>query len=122
MKTYKFIRTGREWYIDLPEYVELGGDFGDLQMVDGADRMLDNIAGQADNVSLIISDNKFPGADILILKEKCEPVIGGGYYFLENFEGNKFNQTMWLCQVTEFVFGGIPDQIFIKRDNSQASL
>ena len=42
MKSYKFIKTGLDWYIDLPEFLEQGGSIGDLQMVDGADKMLDN--------------------------------------------------------------------------------
>lgn len=46
MKPYKFVKTGRDWYIDLPEYIAQGGTMGDLQMVDGADKMLDRMAGE----------------------------------------------------------------------------
>ncbi len=45
MRQYKFIKTGKEWHVDLPEYIEQGGSVGDLQMVEGADAMLDFIAG-----------------------------------------------------------------------------
>jgi hypothetical protein len=118
MKSYKFIKTGQEWYIDLPEYLEQGGSIGDLQMVDGADKMLDLMAENKSTVTLFISKEQFEGADILTLTEKCDPYIGGGYYIMKEYEGQEINRTMWLCQVTEFVFGDIPQQIFVKRVRS----
>jgi hypothetical protein len=45
MNIYSFIKEGRDWYIDLPEYLETGGNKGDLQMVEDADQMLDFISG-----------------------------------------------------------------------------
>ena len=117
MKAYTFVRKGREWFIDLPEYLEQGGSEGDLQMVDGADTMLDIIAGTEDKAQIMIAAQPFEGADKLLLTEKCDPYIGGGSYFLEYFNGNKIAQTIWLCQVTEFVFGDIPDQIFFRNES-----
>ncbi|MDB5197859.1 MAG: hypothetical protein JWP88_2230 [Flaviaesturariibacter sp.] len=116
MKTYQFIRTEREWYIDLPQYIEQGGSKGDLQMVEGADKMLDMMAADSDKVTLTIATEPFDGADALILTEKCDPYIGGGYYLMRQYEGIAVNRTMWLCQVTEFVFGDIPPEIFIRRE------
>jgi hypothetical protein len=115
MKQYKFIKTGNSWYIDLPEYLEQGGNPGDLQMVDGADKMLDMMAGENEAVELMIGKETFEGADMLILTEKCEPYIGGGYYLMKEYDGQKINQRMWLCAVTEFVFGDIPPKIFVMR-------
>ncbi|MBE7174203.1 MAG: hypothetical protein INR73_26750 [Williamsia sp.] len=118
MEAYKFIKTGNEWYIDLPEYIEQGGSKGDLQMVEGADKMLDMMAENQSSVVINISKEQFEGADVLNLTEKCDPYIGGGYYFLKYYQGREINQTMWLCQVTEFVFGDIPQQLFVKRQNT----
>jgi len=115
MKSYKFIREGRDWFIDLPEYIENGGSKGDLQMVEGADTMLDIISEGRNNVSLIMDRVPFSGSDMLTLTEKCDPFVGGGYYNLMAFEGKEFNKTMWLCAVTEYVFGDLPEKIFIKR-------
>jgi hypothetical protein len=50
VQTYRFIKEGTEWYIDLPEYIENGGSKGDLQMVEGADTMLDIISAGGDEV------------------------------------------------------------------------
>jgi hypothetical protein len=117
MKTYRFIKTGENWYIDLPEYLEQGGSIGDLQMVEGADTMLDVMAENKDKVTLTIARELFQGADKLILTEKCDPLIGGGYYLMKEYEGKQINQIMWLCQVTEFVFGDIPPEIYIRKEN-----
>lgn len=119
MKDYKFIKTGNDWYIDLPEFIEQGGSVGDLQMVDGADKMLDMMAENGNSVIVKISNERFDGADVLTLTEKCDPYVGGGYYIMENYEGQEINRTMWLCQVTEFVFGNIPEQIFVKKQRPE---
>ena len=113
---YQFYKSTTDWFIDLPEYIEQGGTIGDLQMIDGADTMLDIMAKGADSISLLISRSPFEGADMLVLKEKCDPYLGGGYYFMEKFENLAVHQTMWLCQVTEFVFRDIPEQIFVRRE------
>jgi hypothetical protein len=118
MKPYKFIKTGQEWYIDLPGFIEQGGSIGDLQMVDGADKMLDMMADNQDSITLYVAKEFFEGADMLTLTEKCDPYIGGGYYSMKHYEGEEINRSMWLCQVTEFVFGDIPSQIFVKRVKS----
>lgn len=117
MKRYRFIKTNGEWFIDLPEYIEQGGNAGDLQMVLGADTMLDIMAGEAASVELTLAERSFEGADELELTEKCDPTIGGGYYLMKTYNGQEINKTMWLCQVTEFVFGGLPERIFVRQEN-----
>ena len=49
------------------------------------------------------------------LTERCAPYVGGGYYLLKSFEGRQYNQKMWLYAVTEYVFGSLPDKVYIKR-------
>jgi len=121
MNTYMFVKNGDDWFIDLPEYIEQGGNAGDLQMVDGADTMLDLMADRGTTVVLNISEEAFEGADMLVLTEKCDPSIGGGYYLMEKYNGKAINQRMWLCQVTEFVFGSLPERIFVKQEEIDAS-
>jgi len=116
MQTHTFVKeqTG-QWFIDLPDYLANGGQKGDLQMVEGADTMLDVIANGHHKVTLTMADEPFEKADEVTLLEVCDPTIGGGIYLLESFEGKKVNQHMWLCAVTEFVFGYLPEKIFVKR-------
>jgi hypothetical protein len=113
MKAYRFYKDGNRWYIDLPEYITEGGNLGDLQMVAGADTMLDLIAQGKAEVSLLISLEAFAGADEVILTEKCDPYLGGGYYFMKQYNGKEINQSMWLCQVTQYVFNDKPPRIYI---------
>lgn len=114
MKVYTFINTAAGWFIDLPAFIEQGGSIGDLQMVDGADKMLDLMAGQDSTVSVWVAREPFEGSDSLVLTEKCDPYIGGAYYLMKSYLGQEINRTMWLCQVTEFVFGDLPDRIYVK--------
>lgn len=84
-------------------------------MVEGADTMLDIIAGDSNTVRLQIAEEVFEGADELVLKERCDPYIGGGYNLQEQFENKEINITIWLCAVTEFVFGRLPERIYVRR-------
>jgi len=77
MNAYRFIKEDGKWYIDLPVYLYQGGRKGDLQMVEGADTMLDIISGHKDEVALALDRNKFEGADKIELIERCDPLMGG---------------------------------------------
>ncbi|HKO81148.1 MAG TPA: DUF6717 family protein [Chitinophagaceae bacterium] len=117
MKVHQFIKEASDWYIDLPEYLQQGGSKGDLQMVSGADTLLDIIAGENNKVTLQIDTTQFSDADELLLTELCDPILGGGYYHLKRFENKEVNRNLWLCDVTRFVFGSIPEKIYIKQVN-----
>ena len=104
--------------MDLPAYLEAGGSNENLQMVEGADKMLEEMAGMETTVMLTIAKEKFEGADVLVLKEKCDRLKGGGYYFLAEFEARVVNITMWFCGVTEFVLGEIPPEIYLRKERS----
>ncbi len=115
MNAYTFVKEGRDWYIDLPAYIEQGRSKGDLQMVEGADEMLEMMAEGKRSVVLTIDHKPFSGADVLDLVEKCDPYVGGGFYRMNTYEGSQVMRKMWLCGVIEFVFGEIPSQIYVKR-------
>jgi hypothetical protein len=113
--TYSFIRENGRWYIDLPEYLAQGGSKSDLEMVAGADDVLDIMADGENKVTLMISTEPFENAELLELVELCDQNIGGGYYIMPVLEGSFMNKRMWLCDVTLFVFGDIPDRIYIRK-------
>ena len=116
MQTHTFIKESNgDWFIDLPAYIANGGLKGDLQMVAGADTMLDVIANGNNTVTITMADEPFDNADVIELLEVCDPLVGGGMYLLKSFEGKSVMQEMWLCAVTEFVFGYLPEKIFVKR-------
>lgn len=115
MTKYRFYKNEAEWYVDLPEYLENGGSIGNLEMVEGADTMLDLVADGKNEIFLHIGTDAFKDSDVLTLLEICDPLKDGGYYLMKEFEGKEVNIKMWLCGVVEFVFGDIPKEIFIRK-------
>lgn len=116
MQTHRFYKNeSGSWYIDLPAYLEQGGNQADLAMVAGADTMLDIVADGEHQVVITMDTQPFEGADGLVRLRICDPSIGGGDYLMQHFEGREVNQPMWLCGVTEFVFQEIPERIYVRR-------
>ncbi len=123
------------WYADLPEYLEKGiGNKNDLLMVDGADTFLDFLSEGGARADILISTEEFGGYDTVLKKESIgmnqsllqqvghAVVDYGAYYTIESFKGTAHSHRLWLCPVTEYVFGGYyPDKIFIKVVNIKSS-
>jgi hypothetical protein len=116
IRIHTFIKEDNRWFIDLPEYIEQGGSKAELEMVAGADEMLSILAGKKKMVTLTMDTAPFEGADVLELVELCDAPMGGGYYVLKTYQGKTINRKMWLCDVTLFVFGDMPEKIFIRKE------
>jgi len=102
-----------EWYADIPEW---DGDPADLQMVEGADELLNWITGQGSSCELIMADEYLNEADVLELVYVREANLGGGGdYILENFRGRVVNHKLWFCHVTIFVFKQLPEKIYFRE-------
>lgn len=108
-RTLKFEKdTLSQWFAVIPEWT---GSRDDLQMVMGADVLLDIIAQGENNVEITFSTENFEGSDVLQwIKDDTE--IGGGYYYLNEYKGIIYQLNIWLCDVTKFVFGEMPKQIY----------
>ena len=117
MENYRFIKENSGWYIDLPAYLEQGGNKGDLAMVAGADTLLDIMAQGKPEVTLRIALQPFENADHVELTEICSPTMGGGYYVLHSYNNEPIEYRMWLCGVTNFVFGYLPEHIYVQKTN-----
>lgn len=118
------------WFIDLPNWP---GNQSDLAMVLGADYLLDQIAKHRDRITLTFSDTELADSEILIkdidlrliaddLKETAQG-MGGAFYIACNRNseylagiGNNPDLSVWLCDVTKFVFGYMPDKIWYKEN------
>lgn len=110
-QTFRFYKTDAgSWYIDLPEWKD---DIAALQMVEGADTMLDIVSNHTNECILDLSDYPFEGADVILLTEDMRNSIGGGMYIMPTYKGAHIQQPMWLCEVTEFVFKGLPHEIYV---------
>jgi len=99
------------WYVDLPEWE---GSKDELEMVLGADDMLNYMSEGEGKVRIIFSTTPQNNFDTLELKNET-PDIGGGYYHMATYNGININQDMWLCDVTKFVFNTLPKTIYLKK-------
>ena len=107
MKRLEFVKLSERWYIDIPWI----GDVNDLQMVDGADELLDEIAEGRRIVRIIatISDN-ISKPDYILEKTK-EDNMGGTY----TITGITNVKQLWLCNVTKLIFKNFPNKIYIYK-------
>lgn len=94
------------WYIILPEY---DGEQEDLEMVDGADTLLDFLTTDGMYVSVDVSLEERKNWAVLELVAHDE--MGGTYQVkgIDDFDGD-----IWLCNVVHFLFGNHPEQIYFK--------
>jgi hypothetical protein len=103
-KTFKFEKEkNNKWYIVLPEWQ---GDKEELEMVAGADKLLDILSNQTNSVDVKFGAEPFDGCNTLTHESN-------GNYFNDAEHGpNK----IWLCHVTKFVFGDYPDNIYYSKN------
>jgi hypothetical protein len=106
IRTFKFYKEDNKWYVDLPEW---RGDKSDLEMVLGADLLLEIISGDYDDCSVTFGDEPFDGCHTLT-HDLTQDIPG--YYNNDAWHGPS---TIWLCPVTIFVFGEYPDKIYYKK-------
>ena len=96
------------WFVILPEW---DGDQEDLEMVEGADKMLDSLTTDGMYSSLGISLEGPEDEDYFTLDIEAHDEDGAFYNVIgcDNFEG-----TIWLCNVMHFVFGEHLDRLFCR--------
>lgn len=113
-RSIRFYKNAKhEWYADIPEW---DGALDELQMVEGADDLLNWIAESTGECKLLLADEHFEQAEILeLVYVREENLGGGGDYMLETFKGDVKNHRLWLCHVTEFVFKQLPERIYFKE-------
>lgn len=116
MKKLKFIKEDNKWYIDLPLELEEGlFTKADLQMVAGADDLLEHISGGHSCVELSCSEEFIPNWDWCIIQK--EPIVNkyAGCTYTSTDRNGDFSTQLWLCPVTLHLFNDeYPQQLFIK--------
>jgi hypothetical protein len=115
--TFRFYRTAnRKWFLDLPDW---GGSIDDLEMIRGADIMLDMLSGDREECYLEMSDDPFDGSEVLELVKDLRGTVGGGEYFFETYQQEIINYKIWFCEITEVVFGELPKRIYLQTVNKK---
>ena len=85
---FKFYKEDTKWYVDLPKFIEEGGDKADLEMIAGADDMLDMLSSNGDRIELSISLEPIECRAELTLLKAYEGLEGSDYSALIN--GKKY--------------------------------
>lgn len=107
LKFYK--EESNKWYVDLPTWE---GSKAELEMVSGADVLLDLLSKNGNNVKVEISTSEPLDYELY----KYDEDESGSYYFVwDIMKGEKLEFTVWLCNVSIFVFGFHPERIGFKR-------
>ena len=110
MKELRFVKENGRWYIDIPEWE---GTKEELEMVSGADDLLDYFAKGKDSIVLEVGETydhitKMEGS-IMLTKQK-DLDNGADYTVINNHDIPK----IWLCDVTKYVYGYMPKELYIQ--------
>ena len=104
--TFEKWEDGR-WFVVLPDYE---GDQEDLEMVGGADKLLDYLTEDNMCVKLIVDDeNVHYDWNRLDLVSHDD---SGGTYEVSGVDG--FDQEIWLCNVVHELYWDHPEVIYFK--------
>lgn len=103
MREFTFKKEGDRWFIVLPEWK---GDKEDLEMVYGADTMLDILSQGEIEVNIPFSLEPY---DSKFRLEFDHEEFDGSFY---NLKGKNHSIEVWLCAVTKYVFGFYPQTIY----------
>ena len=102
------------WYIDLPEWT---GPKANLEMVAGADTLLDILSKGKDRVTVSFTDLKGDFAEKGVRSTVALTHKDNGTYSVDpddtTFSREELPQEIWLCSVTQFIFGDYPKWIYV---------
>lgn len=109
---FDFYKTEEgQWFIDLPSW---DGEIEELEMVAGADTMLDLYSKGQSRINLSISTTHYSNFDKLT-KIQCED-CPGAFYEIESFDGRFPKMEVWLCDVVKFIFNRFPDNLYVRKN------
>lgn len=100
------------WYIDLPEWI---GPRANLEMVMGADVMLDVLSTGNERVNVTFSNHATTEFNAEL---KLTHLSNGDYTVTDlTDQYDSVPEKIWLCGVTQFVFqSDYPQEIYVKRN------
>jgi hypothetical protein len=116
IKTFRFYKDEMNWwFVDLPEWT---GEKWELQMVSGADTLLDILSDNGNEITLTMSTESVLEYDGILKFQELGRIEGlemgeGAWYSLFECDKRKEPLILWLCDVTKFVFGDFPNTIYI---------
>lgn len=117
MNTYSFTKENGTWYInfrhDLKEFNK-----SDFTLLEESAPLLDFLSNEKKKVTLAIETCPFDKAIKLELIQMCDGDEEGAYYQLTDARGKVLDEKVWLSDFLFFVFGDIPEIIYLRREKS----
>lgn len=117
-RNLKFVKEDDGWYIDLPDW---DGSHDDLQMIAGADKLLDFAAeGRPEVTVRLLRKNTLEPVKIALGRRQYSH--GGAIYDVLDMTGAQYKSgqlpvsEIWICSVTRFVLHVFPEVINITWD------
>ena len=102
----RFVKLAGKWFIDIPWIA----DVNDLQMVDGADTLLEILSENAKEFNCTISTTRLMNRHYLAhLTKQDEDELGANYQAISDYVATP----VWLCNVTKHLFDSFPNEFFI---------
>ena len=105
-----FVKLANKWFYWNPSFI---GEIEELQMVDGADNLLDKLSNGSNNIELNIKVYNYTSevsGDFLVKVE--ETSLGSTYL---SYIDNKYFNTLWLCNIILEVIGKFPQVIKFEK-------
>lgn len=101
----RFVKLAEKWFIDIPWI----GDVNDLQMVSGADSLLDILSKGSKEFNCTVSTLLMNKQWLAHLEKISEDEIGADYQAYSDY----ISTPVWLCNVTKHLFEIFPDNFYI---------
>ncbi|MCU7552318.1 hypothetical protein OCK74_24575 [Chitinophagaceae bacterium LB-8] len=114
MYLFTYYKMGNRWFLDLPEYIDRGGDSDDLERIGAFHDFLEMISEGETTLMLQLSTLPFEGADVLELTGSAGPGTGG-YYQLRSFEGSVIDLELWFNIFASIDQQGLAPRLYLKR-------
>lgn len=108
--------TDGKWYLVLPGWM---GDKEDLEMVMGADKMLDRLDFQGKNKITLRVTNFIPSDLRISLSSIGGLEIGGAFYEVHFESIGQAPPEIWLCDVIKTILGEFSEILYIEPINYQ---
>jgi hypothetical protein len=114
MYTASYYKIANCWFLDYPEYIEQGGDPGNLERIGAFAEFLD-LASKGESFIVFNMDiQPFEGADVFELIGSTGEKTGG-YYSIRSFENQEVDFELWFNTLIYINNQELPLKIWVKR-------
>lgn len=114
MYTVTYYKFGNRWFLDMPEFLEKGGDEEQLERFGAFHDFLDWMAAGEETLLFHMDSAPFEGADVFELVGSSGGHTGG-YYRLTSYQGQPVEYELWFNTLLYLTQASLPAKIFFKK-------